>query len=388
MNIKKDTINNICPIARRCGGCQLKNSVYASTLRQKQQELIHKLSRFGYVEKIIPSPSPTEYRNKAQAAFFGRGGITLSGLYQASEKKVLACERCVLQKESADDIILTVRKLCPRFKIKPYDIKSGKGYLRHVLVRHAEATGEVMVVLVTAEGELPSERSFVNELVRRHGEITTVVHNINRSKTPLYLGEESRVLYGDGYITDRLCGLEFRISPRSFYQVNRGCAELLYKKVAELVNADPSERVLDAYCGTGTIGLCAARNASSLVGVELNPDAVSDARENAKRNGAFNASFVCADAGKFISDAAAAGEHYDAVITDPPRSGCSREFLSALLTLAPERVVYVSCDPDTLARDLGYLTKNGYAVKKLHGFDMFPFTKHIECVVLMSREKA
>ncbi len=385
MNIKKDTVNMACPNARRCGGCHYKNSVYASSLRQKQQTLVKHLSRFGYVEKIIGAKEPIGYRNKAQAAFFRRGGETLSGLYQSSERKVLALDRCLLQKENADEIIVTVRKLCPSFKIKPYDMKSRSGYLRHVLVRHAEATGEVMVVLVTAEGDFPSARSFVNELVRRHSEITCVVHNINKTSTPLFLGEESRTLYGDGYIKDRLCGMEFRISPRSFYQINHAQTELLYKKAGELACLKSGERVLDAYCGTGTIGLCIAKQAAELVGVECNPSAVADARENAKLNGVENARFVCADAGEFMKQAALEGEHFDAVITDPPRAGCSRDFLKSLTKLSPERVVYVSCNPETLARDLGYLTKNGYKAEKIQGFDMFPFTEHIESICLLCR---
>ncbi len=388
MNIKKDTILSACPYARRCGGCGIKQSVYAASLRAKQQKLVRLLSRFGRLEKIIGAKEPTGYRNKAQAAFFRRGGETLSGIYQAHDKRVLAVERCLLQKEAADSIINTVRALCPSFKIKPYDIKNGTGHLRHVLVRHAEETGEVMVVLVTGAGELPSARSFTNELVRRHPEITTVVHNINTTATMLFLGEESRVLYGDGYIVDRLCGREFRISPRSFYQVNHAQTEALYTKAAEFAEIKSGERVLDAYCGTGTIGLCIARGADELVGVECNASAVEDARENARRNGASNARFVCGDAGEFMRDAAEADEHFDTVITDPPRAGCSREFLSSLVKLSPNKIVYISCNPETLARDLSYLTKNGYSVKRMVGVDMFPFTEHVETVVLLSREKA
>ncbi len=385
MNIKKETINTACPHARRCGGCQYKNSVYASSLRKKQQMLVRLLSRFGYIEKITAAKDPTGYRNKAQAAFFRRGGETLSGLYQSSEKKILPIDKCLLQKDTADDIILTVRALCPSFKIKPYDIKSRTGYLRHVLVRVADGTGEVMVVLVSTQGEFPSARSFVNELVRRHPEITCVVHNINTSSTPLFLGEESHVLYGDGYITDKLCGLKFRVSPRSFYQINHAMCESLYQKVSALACVKPGERVLDAYCGTGSIGLCISRNAGELVGVEINSDAVSDANENARLNNVENAHFVCADAGKFMESETMSGSRYDVVITDPPRAGCSREFLTSLVKLSPSRVVYVSCNPETLARDLGYLTKCGYEVKHISGYDMFPFTEHVECVALLER---
>ena len=386
MNIKKDTISTLCPISRRCGGCRHKNSPYASTLRAKQSALVKLLSRFGHVEKIMGAECPFHYRNKVQAMFGYSGGRCVSGIYQASERKLIPADSCLLSDERADKIICTIRDIAPRFDIKPYDIKSGRGTLRHVLVRVAADTGEIMVVLVTSATELKNARSFTNELVRRHSEITTVVHNINSTKTPMLLGAQSHTLYGEGYITDRLCGLEFRISPRSFYQVNHAQTELLYKKAIELAALTGSERVIDAYCGTGTIGLCAAEGAGEVIGVELNADAVRDAEENARRNGIENARFVCADAGQFMVELASSGKHADVVITDPPRAGCSREFLTALVTLAPQRIVYVSCNPETLARDLGMLTKNGYSVDRIQGVDMFPFTEHTESLVSLTRQ--
>ena len=208
MNIKKDTISTLCPVSRRCGGCRHKNSPYASTLRAKQSTLVRLLSRFGHVEKIIGADMPFHYRNKVQAMFGYSGGRCVSGIYQASERKLIPADSCLLSDERADKIICTIRDIAPRFDIKPYDIKSGKGHLRHVLVRVAENTGEIMVVLVTSATELKNARSFTNELVRRHSEITTVVHNINSTKTPMLLGAQSHALYGEGYITDRLCGLE------------------------------------------------------------------------------------------------------------------------------------------------------------------------------------
>ncbi len=386
MNIKKDTISTLCPVSRRCGGCRHKNTVYASTLRAKQSTLVRLLSRFGHVEKIIGASEPLAYRNKVQAMFGMSGGKVSSGVYQASEKKLIPADRCLLADERADRIILTVRKLCSRFKLIPYDLRSGRGYLRHVLVRVAKATGEIMVVLVTAEGEFRSARSFTNELLRIHPEISTVVHNINNTKTPMLLGKSSELLYGEGYITDRLCGLEFCISARSFYQVNPAQTELLYKKALEFAQLTGTERVIDAYCGTGTIGLCAASGAKEIIGVELNADAVRDAEENAKRNGIENARFVCADAGEFMSEMATRGESADVVFTDPPRAGCSREFLRSLVSLSPKRIVYVSCNPETLSRDLGMLTKSGYSVDRIQGVDMFPFTEHVETVCLLERK--
>ena len=386
MNIKKDTIMTVCPNARRCGGCQDKNMIYAASLRAKQGRLVRLLSRYGHVDKIIGMAEPTHYRNKVQAAFGKRDGKVISGIYQSSDGRIIPSELCMLEDVGADAIIVTIRNMCASFKLKPYDLRTGKGYLRHVLVRVGAESGEYMVVLVTAQGEFPSERSFVNELLRRHPEITTVVHNINATDTALFLGSESRVLFGDGYIKDKLCGLEFRISPKSFYQINHSQTQVLYGKAKEFASLTGGERVIDAYCGTGTIGLFMADKAKELIGVEVNADAVSDAVENAKRNAIGHARFVCADAGRFMSEYADAGESCDVVITDPPRAGCSKEFLRSLLKLAPKRIVYISCNPETLARDLYTLTKNGYAAEKIQGVDMFPFTEHVECVVCLTRQ--
>ncbi len=375
-----------CPYAKKCGGCQLQNLPYVEQLHMKQAKLIRLLGRLGHVSEIIGMDDPTHYRAKVQAAFRQKSGAVVSGVYQSSTGRIVDVEECLLEDAAAAPILRTIRKLCASMKVKPYDIPSGRGFLRHVLMRVSRTTGEIMVVLVTTSGEFRGERSFVNELVRRHPEITTVVRNINPTDTALFLGNESVVLYGDGFITDRLCGLEFRISPRSFYQVNPTQTEILYTKAREFASLSGHERVLDAYCGTGTIGLSMASGARKVVGVEVNRDAVADARENAARNGIDNAVFYAGDAGRFMAEAAAAGNKFDVVITDPPRAGCSPAFLKSLLLLAPARVVYVSCNPETLARDLYTLKKGGYHVKKIQPVDMFPFTGHVETVVLLSRE--
>lgn len=373
-----------CPHAKRCGGCQLQNLSYPEQLRMKQAKLIRLLGRFGRVSDIIGMDEPAHYRAKVQAAFRLKSGKVVSGVYQSSSGHIVDVEDCLLEDPAASPILRTIRKLCASMKIKPYDIPSGKGFLRHALIRVSRTTGEIMVVLVTTAGEFRGERAFVNELLRRHPEITTLVRNINPTDTPLFLGKECIVLHGEGYITDRLCGLEFRISPRSFYQVNPTQTEVLYGKAVAFADLSGEERVLDAYCGTGTIGLSMAASAREVVGVEVNRDAVADAKENAARNGIRNAVFHAADAGDFIREAAAAGERFDVVVTDPPRAGCSQAFLRSLIALAPDRVVYVSCNPETLARDLYTLTKGGYKVRKIQPVDMFPFTGHVECVVSMT----
>ena len=330
---------------------------------------------------------PTHYRNKIQAAFRSHSGKVVSGVYQSASRRIVEVEDCMLEDTCAAPILATVRKLCGSMKIRPFDLESGRGFLRHVLIRRGFATGEIMVVLVTAAGEFRSERPFVNELIRRHPEITTVVRNINPTDTPLFLGHESYVLHGEGTITDRLCGLEFRLSPRSFYQVNPLQTEVLYGKAREFAALTGKETVIDAYCGTGTIGLTMAASARELIGVEVNRDAVADATENARRNGVTNAAFHAADAGEFMEAMAARGQTADVVITDPPRAGCSGKFLRSLLKLAPARIVYVSCNPGTLARDLYTLVKGGYKVGRIQPVDMFPWTGHVECVVSLTRKQ-
>ena len=377
-----------CPYAKKCGGCSLQNLPYEEQLHLKQAKLIGLLGRFGRVEEIIGMDDPTHYRNKIQAAFKSKSSKVISGVYQSASRRIVEVEDCMLEDECAAPILATIRKLCASMKIKPYDMESGQGFLRHVLIRRGFVSGEIMVVLVTTKGEFRSERSFVNELIRRHPEIATVVRNVNPTDTALFLGNESHVLHGEGFITDRLCGLDFRISPRSFYQVNPVQTEILYGKAKEFAALSGKETIIDAYCGTGTIGLTMAADAKEIIGVEVNRDAVADAMDNARRNGIVNATFHAADAGEFMEAMAAKGQTADVVVTDPPRAGCSGKFLHSLLKLAPRRIIYVSCNPETLARDLYTLVKGGYKVKKIQPVDMFPFTGHVECVVELDRKSA
>ncbi len=375
-----------CPYAKKCGGCQLQNLTYGEQLKMKQVKLIKLLGRFGHVDEIIGMDEPYHYRNKVQSAFLSKSGKVLSGIYQSSSFKIVPIDKCLLENETADNIIATVRRLCPSFKIKPYNLNTSDGFLRHVLVRKGFVSGEIMVVFVTARGEFKSKRSFVNELLRRHPEITTVVWNINSSDTPLMLGENSEILYGNGYIRDTLCGLSFRISPSSFYQVNPVQTEKLYAIAKDFAMLTGKEKVIDAYCGTGTIGLTMARDCASVIGVEVNSAAIQDARNNAKENGIENVKFVNADAGKFMDELSKKGESVDVVITDPPRAGCSSTFIRSLIALKPKRIVYISCNPETLARDLIPLTKCGYKAIKIQPVDMFPHTGHVESVVCLTRK--
>ena len=316
-----------------------------------------------------------------------RKGNVISGTYKEGTHFLVSVDTCLLENEKADDIIRTIRRLLPSFKIKTYDEDTGYGLLRHVLIRVSHATGQIMVVLVLSSPILPSKNNFVKALRKEHPEISTVVVNVNDKKTSMVLGEKDQVVYGPGYIEDTLCGKTFKISPKSFYQVNPVQTEKLYGKALEYAGLTGKETVLDAYCGTGTIGLIASDLAKKVIGVELNKDAVKDAIVNAKRNGVKNAQFYQKDAGEFMVQLAESGDKVDVVFMDPPRSGSSEQFLASLVKLSPEKVVYVSCNPETMVRDLKYLTARGYLVKKAVGVDMFPNTVEIEAVALLKRAR-
>ncbi len=375
-----------CPLAKKCGGCQLQNMDYPRQLKFKQAKVEKTVGIYGRVGKIVGMENPYHYRCKVQAAFgTTKGGKIISGVYQSSSHRIVNVDSCMIEDEKADEIIVTVRSLLPKFKLRPYNEDTGSGFLRHVLVRKGFASGQILVVLVTASSVFPSKNNFVGALVKAHPEITTVVQNINSKRTNLVLGDINKTIYGDGYIEDSLCGCTFRISPNSFYQINPAQTQKLYSLAVEFAGLTGKERVIDAYCGTGTIGIIASKAAGEVIGAELNAAAVRDARENAKRNGRDNIRFVCADAGEFMRDMAANGEKADVVFMDPPRAGSDKRFLSSLVTLAPEKIVYISCNPETLARDLRFLTNNGYEARKIKPVDMFPFTHHIECVVQLCR---
>ena len=376
----------ICPHRKKCGGCQLQNLTYDEQLHFKMAKVIKLLGKFHRVNEIIGMDEPYHYRNKVQAAFgTTRGGKIISGIFQSSSHRIVAVDECLLEDKKADEIIVSVRKLLPSFKLTAYNEDTHRGFLRHVLVKRGFKSGEIMVVLVGGTNVFPRKKDFVKALLKLHPEITTIVFNINDKKTSLVLGERQEVLYGSGKITEELLGCRFKISPKSFYQINPIQTEVLYSKALEFADLKKTDKLLDAYCGIGTIGLIAASEVGSVVGVELNKDAVRDARENMKLNSIKNARFHCADAGEFMLEKKDEGETYDVVIMDPPRAGASKQFLSCLVKAEPERVVYVSCNPETQKRDLFYLTKNGYKVKKIQPVDMFPHTEHCEVIALLTR---
>lgn len=375
-----------CPYHKKCGGCEYSGIPYEEQLQKKEKRVAKLLREFGKVEPIVGMSYPYYYRNKVHAVYAQKkNGEVICGTYEKDSHRVVDIESCLLENKGSTAIIRDIRGLLRSFKIKPYNEDTGYGLLRHVLVRHAHATGEVMVVLVLASPVMPSKNNFVKALRKLHPEITTVVLNINGRNTSMVLGEQEKVLYGKGYIVDELMGMRFRISAKSFYQVNPIQTKHLYQGALDMAGLTGKERVLDAYCGTGTIGLIASRDAKEVVGVELNRDAVRDAITNAKTNQVKNICFVCQDATEYICKAAEKKENFDVVLMDPPRAGSTKEFIDSVIALAPERVVYVSCNPQTLARDLKWF-RRGYKVEKMRPYDMFPLTDHCEVVCSLVRK--
>lgn len=375
-----------CPHYKKCGGCQLQNMPYAEQLRHKQKLAVARLGAYGYVAPIIGMDEPLHYRNKVHAAFAldARRKI-VSGIYQPGSHAVVPVDECLIEDKTADRIILDIRRMLPSYKIQVFDERSGTGWLRHVLVKRGFRTGEVMVVLVAVSPIFKLQKPFLKELLALHPEITTVVLNINASFGPVVLGAREKLLFGSGYIEDVLCGRRFRISAKSFYQINPVQTEKLYAVAADFASLRPTDTVLDAYCGIGTIGLSVSDQVKQVIGVEINKDAVRDAIANARLNAVKNCWFTVGDAGKYMEQMAADGMRPDLVFMDPPRSGSDERFLSSLVRCAPRRIVYISCNIDTQSRDLRFLTSAGYVVRRIQPVDLFPFTNHVECVVLLTK---
>ena len=378
-----------CPVYKKCGACQYLHLSYEKQLAVKQEMINGLLKGLCPVKPIIGMENPYHYRNKVHAVFgHDRRGNAVSGVYKEGTHELVPVETCLIEDEKADEIIGTIRGMLRSFKIRTFDEDTGYGLLRHVLVKRGFATGEIMVVLVTASPVFPSKNHFVKALRENHPEITTIIQNVNGRSTSMVLGEKEHVLWGKGYIEDILCGHRFRISSRSFYQVNPVQTEKLYNKAMELAGLTGRETVLDAYCGIGTIGITVSSRAGRVIGVELNRDAVRDAVQNAKRNEIKNIEFYCNDAGRFMSRMAADGERLDVVFMDPPRSGSTEEFIQAAAQAGPRTVVYISCGPETLARDLRVFEKKGYKAREAWPVDLFPWTNHVETVCLLSKLKS
>ena len=373
----------------KCGGCPLLNQPYPDQLKRKQQLEQCLLGRFAPVSPVLGQAEPWHYRNKAIATFAtGPRGRLTCGIYAAGTHRVLPYTDCLLQDTVINQTIAAVLEAARACRWPAFEEDRGTGLLRHVLVRRGKTSGQVLVVLVTAQENLPGSRNFVKALREKAPWVTSVVQNCNPRRTSAVLGSDVRTLYGPGKITDTLCGLQFAISPRSFYQVNPEQTEVLYAKAIEFAALTGKETVIDAYCGIGTIGLCAAGRAKQVIGVERNPDAVRNACANAAANKINNARFICADATDWMRAAAQPNSglpHPDVVFLDPPREGSTPACIDAVAAMKPKRVVYVSCNPETLARDLTHLTRRGWKALKIQPVDMFPHTEHVETVVLLSK---
>ena len=381
-------MKNTCSCRKKgCGGCPLLGLPYAEQLSKKQKDTDKLLGKFGTVRPILGMENPWRYRNKAVSTFCAGPGRSLqSGIYAQGTHWVIPVEECLLHNPVLDEAIAAVRAAAAACRYEPFNEDRRTGLIRHVLVRHSRATGQVLVCLVTAQAALPGSKAFVAKLRQLCPAVSTVVQNINPRHSSAVLGSAEKLLYGKGYIEDTLCGVTFRLSAASFYQVNPVQTERLYQTAIEAAGLNGSQTVLDAYCGVGTIGLACAGKAKSVLGVELNRSAVNCAVQNARANGIANARFLCADATSAIQRMAQQGEQVDVVILDPPRAGSTPEFLQAVCQLAPERVVYISCNPETQRRDLEYLTARGWKATFIQPVDLFPHTEHVETVVLLTRQ--
>ena len=374
-----------CSVYKKCNGCQLMNMDYPEQLRFKEIKCVRSLGKYGRVEKIVPMDNPYHYRNKIQRVYRkDRHGNLVSGIYKSSTGGLVGVETCLLENEKALDIISDIKKLIKKYRIFVYNPANETGFLHHVLIRSGFKSGEIMVVLATREEKFEQKNNFVKDLVSLHPQITSIIQTIGKSEK-LVLGKYQKVIFGKPYIEDILCGLRFKISANSFYQINPVQTEKLYTKAIELADLNGKETVIDAYCGIGTIGLIASQKAKKVIAVENVRDAVENAKENAEINGIKNIEFYCADASDFLKSYADENKA-DVVFLDPPRMGSTPKFLYSVLKLNPKKIVYISCNPETQGRDLYTLVKGGYKVKSICPYDMFPMTNHCECICLLEKK--
>ncbi|MDE7478209.1 MAG: 23S rRNA (uracil(1939)-C(5))-methyltransferase RlmD [Lachnospiraceae bacterium] len=381
-----------CPYVTRCGACHIGEKSYEQELAEKKKWVIDCIGKYcDKINDVTGMYYPYHYRNKVHAVFGrrydnGKDEI-IAGTYAERTHTIIPISDCLIEDVQASAIIRTITELIKSFKLWVYNEDTGRGLMRHVLVRKGTSTKQIMVVLVTASSEFPHKNHFVQQLRERHPEITTIVQNINDKQTTMVLGDRNKILYGQGYIEDVLLGLRFCISPGSFYQVNSAQTQVLYKKAIQAAALTGKETVIDAYCGIGTIGMCMHAKAGRVIGIELNEQAVKDAMANAKRNNLENIHFIAADATEYMTHISQKGEQADVIVMDPPRSGSTEAFVKAAASLRPRSIIYISCNPKTLGRDLAWFAKVGYIAEEAWPVDMFSFTDHVECVMLMSRIK-
>ena len=388
-----DRIPVDCAVAGPCGGCSLRHLDYTAELRAKQENVTDAFRRIGGLDvpvlNICPSPEADRYRNKVQFPVgLDKNGNPCIGFYAGRTHRIVPCPDCKLQPGVLNDIGNALCRFFAENGIQPYNEETGRGLVRHIFLRRGAHSGQIMVCLVCTRPNLPHADALCTRLREQFADIATILLNVNSKNTNVILGTETHTLYGPGYIEDTLCGVPVQLGPLSFYQVNTLAAERLYGIAAQYAQLTPDDLLLDLYCGMGTIGLSMVDHCRELVGVEIVPEAIESAKANAARMGdavAAKSCFFCADAGQAATRLAAEGLHPDVVMLDPPRKGCDEATLSAVVRMAPRRVVYVSCNPATAARDAAWLEQNGYHAEKVQPVDLFPRTKHVETVVLLSK---
>lgn len=382
-------IQNDCPVYHRCGGCSFRHMRYDSELTIKNAWVFENMRRIGGIDcqttEILPSPQETGYRNKAQYPVRKIGDKVEIGFFAKRSHDIVECMNCHLQPAFFEQILEAVKGFIFDEQISVYDEATQKGLVRHIYLRYGEATGEVMVCLVLNGDSLPKQEVLIERLKTSCDKLETVVLNINKKNTNVILGDLCKTIYGKGYITDYLCDVKIAISPLSFYQVNRQSAENLYHTAKDFAALTGEETLIDLYCGTGTIGLSMAGAVKKLIGVEIIPEAIENAKENAKANNIENAEFICDDAGGCAERLLKAGTTPDVVVLDPPRKGCDPMVIEAVARMNPQRIVMISCNSATAARDCKQFAEMGYVVQKVQAVDMFPRTGHVECVALMTR---
>ncbi len=380
-------MRNKCEYSKYCGGCSLQGIEYSKQLSMKQDYINSLLNKFGNINPIKGMKDPYNYRNKIQVTFdYDDKKRVVCGNFLPSSHMVIPVKECQIIDDKANKIIDSVVRLANKYKISVFDEHSYKGCLRHLLIRTSNLN-EIMLVIVTGSFNINKKELFIRDVLKYNPEITTIVQNFNNKHTSMILGDKNTTLYGRGYIYDLLCGMKFKISPHSFYQTNKRQTEVLYNTAINLANFKGDETIVDAYCGTGTIGLIASFKVKKVIGVEVNQSAIKDANKNARLNNINNVSFICDDAGHFMDLLVKQKQSLDALIMDPPRAGASDKFLKSVYRLRPSKIVYISCGPESLRSNLNDLTKNGYKVESIQPVDMFPFSDvhHVETVVLLCK---
>ena len=374
-----------CPIYSLCGGCQLQHLSYEGQLKAKEKQVRDVLERIGKLEDVQVHPvlgveNPWRYRNKAQVPIGEREGGLIGGFYQQRSHNIIDMDECLIQIEQNDLVLQKVKEICSKYGVRAYNEKTNKGTLRHVMARYGKSTGEIMVVMITRTQDIPNQKKIIEEISQAIPGIKSIVQNVNPKRTNVIFGEQTRVLWGEDVIYDFIGDIKFAISARSFYQVNPEQTKVLYDKAIEYANLSGEETVIDAYCGIGTISLFLAQKAKNVYGVEIVPEAIEDARKNAELNGISNAEFAVGEAEVVIPNWYKQGIQADVLVVDPPRKGCDQALLDTIINMKPEKVVYVSCNPATLARDLRILEDGGYKTVEVQPVDMFPQTMHVEAV--------